>query len=44
MAKGLSLEFIGLYEPSGSPANAGLTPDAGATGPFGAAAALFLNF
>ena len=44
MAKGLSLEFIGLYEPSGSPANAGLTPDAGAAGPFGAAAALFLNF
>ena len=44
MAKGLSLEFIGLYEPSGSRANLGLTPDAGATGPFGAAAALFLNF
>ena len=44
MAKGLSLEFIGLYEPSGSRGNPELTPDAGAAGPFGAAAALFLNF
>ena len=44
MAKGLSLELCGLYEPSGSRANTGLTPDAGAAGPFGAAASLFLNF